>query len=80
MTYFETFGGQLLNDPAPEATLNRLVVLISPARCRVVSLRGGGDEEALQSRRQTDQRMTSQDAGAETPRAKDGSTFQFVPY
>ena len=39
------------------------------------------DEETLQSRRQTDQRATSKDAGAETPQCAEGcTTFQFVPY
>ena len=45
-----------------------------------LSLRGR-DEEALQSRRRTDQRATSKGAGAETQQcAKGRTTFQFIPY
>ena len=45
-----------------------------------LSLRGR-DEEALQSRRRTDQRATSKGAGAERPQCAEGrSTFQFVAY
>ena len=44
-----------------------------------LSLRGR-DEEALQSRRRTDQRATSQDAGAEAPQcAESSSAFQVRP-
>ena len=43
------------------------------------SAHGGRDEEALQSRRRTDQRATSQGAKAEEPQcAEDRSTFQIV--
>src|SRR6478672_7921449 len=61
-----------MNRPLPARAFDRL---------RYPRAYGGRDEEALQSRRRTDQRTASKDARAETPYCAEGRTrFQFVTY